>query len=191
MTDANHWRLVGPAHKQRFLEYDGPDTDNCGDGVVASAMSTSTTEDRDFGSTGVTTGGGLRHLRYALLQSAAFGRWLGYVTCLGAPRGVRGRIRRFRPGLDYTVAHYGVLTTHPVLDATLCFCAGDGAQCAYDEETNDLLGRGRDRQARWCEGQQEEVFLLLGVTVRPVDHSPQIHDKRDGSGVRFIELILN
>ena len=26
------------------------------------------------------------------------------------------------------------------LDATLCFCAGDGKQCAYDEETAELLG---------------------------------------------------
>jgi hypothetical protein len=35
--------------------------------------------------------------------------------------GYRGRIRRFRPGRDYTVAHYGLLTERAVLDATLCF----------------------------------------------------------------------
>ena len=40
MTDTNHWRLVGPAHKQRFLEYDKFDTDNDGDGVTASVMLT-------------------------------------------------------------------------------------------------------------------------------------------------------
>lgn len=30
-------------------------------------------------------------------------------------------MRRFRPGLDYTVAHYGILTKDPQLDAVLCF----------------------------------------------------------------------
>jgi hypothetical protein len=125
MTDTNHWRLVGPAHKQRFLEYN--DNSN-GD------------DDYDIDNCNVTTGNSLQHLRYSLFQSAAFGKWLGYITSFGTPMGVRGRVRRFRPGLDYTVAHYGVLTTHSVLDATLCFCAGDGKQCAYDEETDDLLG---------------------------------------------------
>jgi hypothetical protein len=43
-----------------------------------------------------------------------------------------------------------VLTTHSVLDATLCFCAGDGKQCAYDEETADLLGS--DEDAIWESG---------------------------------------
>ena len=133
VTDTNHWRLVGPAHKQRFLEYN--DNSNGDDNI----------DDNN-----VTTGSSLGYLRYTLFQSAAFGRWLGYITSLGTPKGIRGRIRRFRPGLDYTVAHYGVLTTHSVLDATLCFCAGDGKQCAYDEETADLLGS--DEDAIWESG---------------------------------------
>lgn len=133
MTDTNHWRLVGPAHKQRFLEYNDTDAVDYNDG--------------DYN---VTTGSSLGHLRYILFQSAAFGRWLGYITSLGTPKGIRGHIRRFRPGLDYTVAHYGVLTTHSVLDATLCFCAGDGKQCAYDEETADLIGL--DEDAIWESG---------------------------------------
>lgn len=33
-----------------------------------------------------------------------------------------------RPGLDYTVAHYGILTADPRLDCVLCFCDDrDGA----------------------------------------------------------------
>jgi hypothetical protein len=35
--------------------------------------------------------------------------------------GQQAEVRRFRPGLDYTVAHYGVLTKDPQLDAVLCF----------------------------------------------------------------------
>jgi len=31
--------------------------------------------------------------------------------------GQQSEVRRFRPGLDYTVAHYGVLTKDPQLDA--------------------------------------------------------------------------
>ena len=70
-----------------------------------------------------------------------------WISGLGFPLGQRGKIRRFRPGHDYTVAHYGVLTTNAVLDATLCFCAGDGKQCAFDEETNELIGS--DDDAMW------------------------------------------
>jgi hypothetical protein len=36
-------------------------------------------------------------------------------------------VRRFRPGLDYTVAHFGVLTKDPRLDVVLCF-VDDGDQ---------------------------------------------------------------
>lgn len=31
--------------------------------------------------------------------------------------GQQSEVRRFRPGLDYTVAHYGILTKDPQLDA--------------------------------------------------------------------------
>lgn len=126
------WKAVGPAHKQRFLQYEpiekaeeegGPDLD---------------------------AGYYLNFLRQTVFQSPAVGRWLGWITSLGSPLGQRGWVRRFRPGLDYTVAHYGVLTTHAVLDATLCFCAGEGKQCSFDEETNELIGS--DDDAIWESG---------------------------------------
>jgi hypothetical protein len=147
-SDAN-WRVVGPAHKQRFLEYDSvvPD-DDVKDGNEA--VDASSTEDNGQGGPMRTTGESLQHLRSIVFRSAAFGRWLGSITSLGPPLGHRGRIRRFRPGLDYTVAHHGILTRDSVLDATLCFCAGDGKQCAFDEETNDLLGS--DDDAIWESG---------------------------------------
>jgi hypothetical protein len=43
-------------------------------------------------------------------------------------------VRRFRRGLDYTVAHYGLLTQESVLDATLCFVAGKGADAHVEIE---------------------------------------------------------
>ena len=62
------------------------------------------------------------------MKSSAFGRLLQSYSSRGMPRGHRGRVRRFRPGLDYTIAHFGILTKEPVLDATLCFVSGKGNQ---------------------------------------------------------------
>lgn len=130
------WKPVGPAHKQRFLQYE--------EGIGSDLSKKGTSEDV------VDVGEYLDHLKQNLFQSAEFGRWLGWLSSLGVPLGYRGRIRRFRPGLDYTVAHYGILTTNAVLDATLCFCGGDGNQCSFDEETNELVGS--DDDAIWESG---------------------------------------
>lgn len=113
------WKIVGPAHKQRFLEYTGT-------------------------SSGDLAGPVLARLRHELLESIAFARYLKCITSLEMPIGHRGRVRRFRPGMDYTVAHYGILTTQSVLDATLCFASGKGEQCLVDEETGDLIGSDDD-----------------------------------------------
>ncbi|KAL7514916.1 hypothetical protein ACHAXN_012190 [Cyclotella atomus] len=110
------WVVVGPAHKQRFLEYQ--------------KASLGTTNGR-------TVGVCLQDVKNSLFQSPSFGRWLGWISSLGFPLGHRGKIRRFRPGLDYTVAHYGILTTNAVLDATLCF-------------SNELIGS--DDDAVWESG---------------------------------------
>ena len=124
-TDHGKWIVVGPAHKQRFLEFSGCST---GDGM----------------------GPLLLRVKEQLFQSPEFGRFLKLATSLGMPKGYRGRVRRFRPGLDYTVAHYGILTTESVLDATLCVCAGNGEQCRADEETGELIGS--DADAVWESG---------------------------------------
>ena len=109
------WELVGPSHKQRFLEY----KQNC---------------DKDPSPIGEH----LASLKKDLLQSDAFGRYLALLTELGSPTGHRGRIRRFRKGLDYTVAHYGLLTEESLLDATLCFAAGEGNQIATEGDMNEV-----------------------------------------------------
>ena len=123
-----HWKAVGPAHKQRFLEYGGQESS--GEGTSAGSL--------------------MLHCKQSLLQSPAFGRWLELVTSLGMPSGYRGRVRRFRPGLDYTVAHYGILTQTSVLDATLCFAAGSGKQLMYDE-VGDAVDEDED-DAVWDSG---------------------------------------
>jgi len=47
-------------------------------------------------------------------------------------------------------AHCTSSSTNSVLDATLCFCPGEGKQCAFDEETNELMGSYDD--AIWESG---------------------------------------
>ena len=116
---SSEWRLVGPAHKQRFLEYIG--------------TSSSSASSKDLDSVGAM----LLHLQEKLLCSIPFQRFLARITSLGLPLGHKGRIRRFRKGLDYTVAHYGILTRKSVLDATLCFVAGEGGKAEDQADEND------------------------------------------------------
>ena len=55
-----------------------------------------------------------------------------------------GEVRRFRPGLDYTLAHYGVLTKEPRLDCTLCFVDDK------DDEGEESWGAGEVQEELKC-----------------------------------------
>jgi hypothetical protein len=107
---STEWKLVGPPHKQRFLEYQ--------------PANTTETAEPD----GKSVGAILSKLKHEVLESPAFARFLQVATSLSTPTASRGCIRRFRPGSDYTVAHHGLLLANnapPVLDATLCFVLDD------------------------------------------------------------------
>jgi Rps23 Pro-64 3,4-dihydroxylase Tpa1-like proline 4-hydroxylase len=111
---SSHWELVGPPHKRRHLLYRddttaGPEANNGQAGQTALSD---------------TVGAQLDAIRRELFRSELFARYLQVVTSL-QPLGYKDEVRRFRPGLDYTVAHYGVLTKQPRLDATLCFINDD------------------------------------------------------------------
>ena len=123
------WKISGPAHKQRFLEYVG-DT-NIGDENCGSVLA---------------------HLKEMVFQSPQFGRLLKNYTSLGMPLGYKGKVRRFRPGLDYTIAHYGILTKTAVLDATMCFVSGSGKQSLgqEDDDEDDLLWQSDDKGGFEC-----------------------------------------
>ena len=102
---SSEWKLRGPAHKQRFLQYQ-PDTTHAEDSQMVGSL--------------------LHHVKTKVFESEQFARYLKRLTSLEKPTGVRhGQIRRFRPGLDYTVAHYGLLLEQSVLDATMCFVYDD------------------------------------------------------------------
>jgi hypothetical protein len=74
-----------------------------------------------------------------LFHSPQFARFINALTSIGVSK-LRGSVRRFRAGLDYTVAHYGILTTIPRLDATLCFVDGDDDEKEALWEDGDVGG---------------------------------------------------
>ena len=148
------WKAVGPAHKQRFLEY--------------------------VGTSGLDSAGGLlKHLKCNVFCSPSFRRYLKCLTSLDEATGYRGRIRRFRPGLDYTVAHYGILTTSPVLDATLCFAAGEGTQCKYDEETGEVLGSDEDEDVMWESGDYGGFSCYIEQEAENLDAAEEYNEEDD------------
>ena len=145
---SDEWKLVGPPHKQRYLEYQTQQEESSKQTTASAAAS------RDPLAQALppqTTSAGLLmdQLKQKVMQSPAFGRYLNYVTSLGVPLGYKGQVRRFRPGLDYTVAHYGILTQKAVLDATICFAAGSGgigAPAAPPSEGENATAGGSDTE---------------------------------------------
>mmetsp|Transcript_15263 Transcript_15263/g.38465 ORF Transcript_15263/g.38465 Transcript_15263/m.38465 type:complete len:637 (-) Transcript_15263:204-2114(-) len=101
------WNIRGPAHKQRYLSY-------------AAADEESESKENE---NAIATGKLLYTVQKKVFESEAFLRYLKRATSLDKPTGILGKdaIRQFRPGLDYTVAHYGLLMQRSVLDATMCF----------------------------------------------------------------------
>lgn len=123
------WRCAGPPHLRRHLVHDGQEGGNC-TAVEDSASGATSGAHAELG----------RHLggfADGALKSPAFARWLRKCTGL-APKSVLGvESRRFRPGMDYTVAA----------------CAdSSNADSAELDVTLTLVPRGSDE--RWA---SEEV----------------------------------
>ena len=98
------WSEVGPPHKAKYMQYS------------ASASASASAAEK--------AGHELSAQQKAVFQSEPFARYLTAITTL-KPVSHSSVVRRFRAGLDYTVAHYGAMTEVPVLDATLCFVNDD------------------------------------------------------------------
>eukprot|EP00049_Salpingoeca_infusionum_P026021 m.23237 g.23237 ORF g.23237 m.23237 type:complete len:575 (+) comp8466_c1_seq1:224-1948(+) len=109
------WALQAPPHMQRYLKCTGADaTPNS----IASIM---------------------HQLKTELFESPAFSQLLSAYTT-GQITGYRTEARRFRPGLDYTVAHHGLLEQVHRLDATLCFVDDDDDLDASAWQSGDIGG---------------------------------------------------
>ena len=78
-------------------------------------------EDVGFALSGVAEG---------LINSASFVKFIQAITGCSLTHS-RHAVRRFRPGLDYTVAHFGAISSDETLDMSLCFIGGGDA--AWDD----------------------------------------------------------
>lgn len=97
-----HWGIVGPPHKQRYCRFAAS---SATDAIAQTHQDKAGEELMIIGT---------------FLKSTLFGKYITALTTLEA-QGQRQEIRRFRPGLDYTVAHIVQLNKERHLDATLCF----------------------------------------------------------------------
>jgi len=193
------WEIRGPAHKQRYLTYAAP-----------SSTSTSSTEAEDNKSkeneNAFVTGKLLHTVQKLVFESQPFLRYLKRVTSLDKPTGIinngQDAIRRFRPGLDYTVAHYGLLMQRSVLDATMCFVrdtteydqamweSGDigGFECYIeaddDDEENETQGKAAASAAD--EYNEEDDTELLSVSA---SNNTLSLVYRDPGTMRFVKYV--
>jgi len=120
------WQLVGPPHLRRYLRLGTEEGSGKCDGGEERHQQLGTL---------------LRQVEEGLFKSGAFRKWLEACTQL-APRGVgRLELRRFRPGVDYTVAARSVMAAPEgaELDATLTFVRSD-AEAVGKWESEDVGG---------------------------------------------------
>jgi hypothetical protein len=119
----SRWHLVGPPHMQRFLKFkpsNEGDGDDCHDDEDVGNGSDDD-EDVGFALSGVAEG---------LIGSQSFVKFIQAITgCILTHS--RHAVRRFRPGLDYTVAHFGAISSDETLDMSICFVGGSDA--AWDD----------------------------------------------------------
>ena len=118
------WRAVGPPQLRRYLRHTPPKR-------AAAA--------EEGGKAGGKVGVGARlQAVRALMHSAPFVQLLSALSGHSASR-CASEVRRFRPGLDYTLAHVGTLRAQSSLEATLSFVA-DEPHAAAQWDSGDVGG---------------------------------------------------
>jgi Rps23 Pro-64 3,4-dihydroxylase Tpa1-like proline 4-hydroxylase len=114
LKDNSLWKLVGPCHKRRYLQlidnFNGANNDDNTSSELGNLHSHLAEQ--------------LSFLKNTLFLHQSFLKLVRIMTTLPL-KGYRSEVRRFRPGLDYTVAHYGIITREPWLDMNLCFVNDD------------------------------------------------------------------
>ena len=199
------WRVVGPTHKQRYAAYDGAGLPEgvsiAAEGGVDDPKGKGVERDPkgDDVSADVSAGAALREVKETLLASEPFARLLTALTGL-RPTAHKGEIRRFRPGLDYTVAHRGILTTDPRLDATLCLVDDDGDlnssawdfgevggfECYIAADETGAAGDAATDEVYDAAGNEEEEDELLSVSAT---HNTLSLVHRDEGLMRFVKYV--
>ena len=154
------WAVKGPAHMQRYMEYSNKDSSN---GMTSSIHSSGKKRMGEM----------LKEVYDEVISTRPFCNLIRRFTTL-TMLGCQGEVRRFRPGLDYTVAHYGGLTKDPRMDVVLCF--------VNDQSGDDCWGDGE------CGG--FEAYLLADEEEDgPAEVYRQVHD--DDTGVLNVSPQFN
>jgi hypothetical protein len=177
------WTTVGPPHKRKHMLY--------------SADSNNDTTDK--------AGDLLDNVRKALFHSKAFAKYLHRLTALIAVAH-RDEVRRFRPGLDYTVAHFGAMTTIPRLDATLCFVNEDKLILENDDEEkkeekeekgegedDDDDDDGEDGEGAWDNGDIGgfECYIISDTSEGEGAEAAEVYKGDDPEGEEAEESLLS
>lgn len=181
------WRAEGPAHKQRFLRYGG------GGGATTFPADTPPATIADAAGTDPAARAGalLAHVGAHVLGAAPFARLLKGLTSIGVvARAAAPAARRFRPGLDYTVAHAGVLTTDPRLDAVLTFVDEKGESGGGEDASSSSQQPTTDPWAAGDVGGYE-AYLLADDAGDAAEYKPADAAGDDGGGVLNVAPAAN
>jgi hypothetical protein len=126
------WQAIGPPHMRRYLRFEGdPASSRAGKGGVGGGV-----------------GALMKRIQVELMQSPAFANLLARLTgmvCLSS----KGETRRFRAGLDYTVATYGSMSEVSRLNTVWCLV--DDVDDPEDTEGERLTAD--EKIAMWAQGE--------------------------------------
>ena len=138
-TRRKGWRLLGPPQLRRMLRYRPKPAAGGTGGTGEGGEGADEGAEEAAEEPGQLRGAGaqLDAVRQ-VMQSAAFVQLLARLSGL-APVSCAAEVRRFRPGLDYTLAHIGTQAASETLDATLTFVASRAKQRA-SWESGDVGG---------------------------------------------------
>ena len=167
--EGGYWAVMGPAHVQRFLQWHEPAAAVCqvdDDATVADAVDkelmppplappSTSASPASGASTCCQAGAALAAVARQLLTQAPFARLLFALSGV-RPVGWSSTVRRFRPGLDYTVAHHGLLEPETVLDATLCFLGQANSSSSGNGDSSKskeaIIRQNQLMQEAWDDG---------------------------------------
>ncbi|KZT62765.1 hypothetical protein CALCODRAFT_548749 [Calocera cornea HHB12733] len=136
------WELQGPPHKHRYLSLSASPSPSSPLAAAADPLP----QDQDGTDL-------LRSLSDDLLPSAAFRAWLGLVTSL-VPLSHQVLGRRFRPGLDYTLAQ--AEEGEARLDVTLCLTPQPAPTGKEGKGKGRENGKGKGKQRAVVDGEEGE-----------------------------------
>ena len=135
----DNWKLQGPAHVNRFLQYCPKNSGNTKNELQQRFI--------------------LDHIDSNVFNSISFRKFIHVLTGESKPTNSDNRsiVRCFRKGNDYTVAHHGLLlpSGDTRLDCNLCF-VDDGSFRSKSQQTSDLTGgtEAHDNAIEWESGER-------------------------------------